>query len=276
MNFYFAKNRRRWSDNDRYFGPFTYAKENRSSWTWAIVLSSADDEDRGNTLRFSGFGRTLIVTLPEIIKPWADWVDTSKYDWAHPSPNGGYWDIQRRQFGFSVSEGFLQVFLGPQTGDRSTTKSWCKFLPWTQWRFVRHSMYDTTGTHFWTEPQRVKGQPYDFEARREAQETCPSRTFAFLDFDGEDLTATTQIEEREWLFGEGWFKWLSWFRRPMIRRSLDIRFSGETGHRKGSWKGGTVGHSIDMEPGELHEAAFRRYCEAHDMTYIGPVDDGTV
>ena len=26
-------------------------------------------------------------------------------------------------------------------------------------------------------------------------------------------------------------------------------------------KGGTVGHSIDMLPGELHEAAFRRYCE---------------
>lgn len=37
----------------------------------------------------------------------------------------------------------------------------------------------------------------------------------------------------------GWFKWLSWFGRPKIRRSLDIQFSSETGPEKGSWKGGT-------------------------------------
>jgi hypothetical protein len=35
---------------------------------------------------------------------------------------------------------------------------------------------------------------------------------------------------------------------------------------KGSWKGGTVGHSIAMLPGELHGAAFARYCEQHEMT----------
>ena len=46
-----------------------------------------------------------------------------------------------------------------------------------------------------------------------------------------------------------------------IRRSLDLEFSGETGPEKGSWKGGTVGTGIEMLPGELHEAAFRRYCQ---------------
>lgn len=62
-----------------------------------------------------------------------------------------------------------------------------------------------------------------------------------------------------------------------LRRSLDIRFSGETGHRKGSWKGGTVGHSINMLPGELHEAAFHRYCTEHEMTFIGEAaPDGIV
>lgn len=57
--------------------------------------------------------------------------------------------------------------------------------------------------------------------------------------------------------------------RLAVRRSLDIQFSGETGTRKGSWKGGTVGHSIDMLPGELHEAAFRRYCSEHKMAFVG-------
>lgn len=118
------------------------------------------------------------------------------------------------------------------------------------------------GEHWWTEP---KGMPW--EERYAKEGACPSASFDFLDFDGELITAKTHIEEREWRFGEGRFKWLSLFRKPMIRRSLDIDFSKETGRRKGSWKGGTVGHSIDMLPGELHEAAFRRYCAKHDMTF---------
>jgi hypothetical protein len=53
---------------------------------------------------------------------------------------------------------------------------------------------------------------------------------------------------------------------------LDIRFSEETGRRKGSWKGGTLGHGIDMLPGELHEAAFRRYCATHEMEFVGAAE----
>jgi hypothetical protein len=108
-----------------------------------------------------------------------------------------------------------------------------------------------------------------WEERKAIEDGCPSLTLAFTDFDGERLTARTRIEEREWRLGTGWFKWLSVFRKPMIKRSLDIRFSGETGREKGSWKGGTIGHGIEMLPGELHASAFRRYCDGHGMTFIG-------
>jgi hypothetical protein len=111
-----------------------------------------------------------------------------------------------------------------------------------------------------------------WEARKEAEDSCPSRTFAFKDFDGEELTAKTKIEERQWELGTGWFKWLSIFHKPIIQRSLDIDFSNETGRRKGSWKGGTVGHSIEMLPGELHASAFRRYCAEHEMTFDRAVE----
>jgi hypothetical protein len=57
--------------------------------------------------------------------------------------------------------------------------------------------------------------------------------------------------------------------RNTVRRSLDLQFSAEVGKRKGSWKGGTIGHSIDMMPGELHEAAFRRYCAQQGLTFVG-------
>ena len=73
-------------------------------------------------------------------------------------------------------------------------------------------------------------------------------------------------------FGTKSFKWLSWFVAPKISRSLMLQFQKETGRRKKSWKGGTVGHSIRMLPGELHESAFRRYCQEHDMTFVRAED----
>ena len=262
----------RWSDNDRYFGPFTFARD-RGYKHIAVMLSSGDhDDEHGRCrLRISLWGFTFIAALPQIIKPYKVKVSAPSWDAATVERLGRdwYWDVYEREYGFSCSERFLQLKLGRQTHDSTTTQSKGYFLPWTQWRFIRWSMYDTAGAHFWTEPKRFAGTPYDFMASTVARDTCPSATFAFKDFDGEELTANTVIEEREWKFGEGWFKWLSAFRRRKIRRVLDIQFSGETGQRKGSWKGGTIGHSIDMLPGELHEAAFKRYCQQHDMTFVG-------
>ena len=251
----------RWGDNDRYFGPFTYARATKAGSDYrplAVVLCSGDGDDYpGCNLRLSGFGHTLIIALPAIIKPWSRFVTMAQ------SIHGGYHDQFAREYGFSLSDGFLQVFLGPQTHDSWTTKNWCAHLPWTQWRHVRRSVYDQDGAHFYTVPEKTRWSDY-----ADKIDACPVRTFTFTDYDDELLTAKTRIEEREWRFGEGWFKWLSIFRRPRIRRSLDIQFSGETGERKGGWKGGVTGHSIEMLPGELHESAFRRYCAQHNMTLI--------
>lgn len=271
---------RRWSDHDKYWGPITYAQEKGRTWRpIAAVLSSMDDEDEGafNSLRFSAFGHTLIFTIPQIVKPWRQWVDTSKYEWSN-NPAGGYWDQHQRQYGFSVSDGFLQVFFGAQTHDSQTDQNWGWFLPWKQWRHVRHSFYGLSGEHIADEPRRKRGATIDdirehLSAGEGIENSVPTRSFAFLDYDGEKLTARTKIEEREWRLGEGWFKWLSLFRRPKVRRSLDIWFSGETGRRKGSWKGGTMGHGVDMKPGELHEAAFKRYCAEHQMTFVGAAEE---
>jgi hypothetical protein len=185
-----------------------------------------------------------------------------------------YWNVIERAFGFSLVEGHLYLSLGRQTHDSSTTQRWSCFLPWTQWRFVRHSLYDLNGALFADLPHRARWDTPEYEEGRRLEDTSPTVTFAFKDFDGEAMTATTKIEEREWLFGTGWFKWLSIFARPKVRRSLDIRFSGETGERKGSWKGGTIGHSIDVQPGEPHTSAFRRYCQEHKMEFVGIVGSG--
>lgn len=261
---------RRWSDENHYWGPFTYSKSTYKPIS--AVLDSGGEESHGCCLRMTAFGHAIIIELPPIIKPWMKWVDLTNREWATPGPDGkkGYWDIHSNEYGFSYSDGFLQIFLGPQTHDSDTTKSWSKFLPWTQWRHVRHSLYDTDGHHFWTEKKdsaRLDGISA-IQEYIEMKEACPSISFEFDDFDGERIIAKTHIEEREWKFGTGWFKWLSVFRRSKVRRSLDIEFSAETGERKGSWKGGTVGHSIDMKKGEPHEASFRRYCFKHNMRFV--------
>ena len=262
----------RWSDNDRYFGPFTVAKNGGYKHTGVILGSGDGDEYAGCRLRISLFGWTVISALPPIVKPWRLWVDTSRYEWS--GEEGGYWHTGGREYGFHLSEGHLSVSLGRSTDDSSTEQRWGCFLPWTEWRCTAHRFYGADGALEYVD---TSSGPISLDAQREiwaARDEVSTVTFAFEDFDGERLTAKTRIEEREYKLGTGRFKWLSLFRRK-VRRSLDIQFSGETGRRKGSWKGGTIGHSIDMLPGESHEAAFRRYCDRSDMTFSGASQEAT-
>jgi len=266
--------RARWSDNDRYFGPFTWSYST-SYPHWAVVLKSRGDRDGDDTgtctLRISMKNATLIVALPNIIRPWrekvypnwdAQTVERLGRNW--------YWNIDPRKYGFSLSGSHLSVYYGRTggpSGDSDVQQQWGWFLPWKGHRNVRRSLYGLNGEHVWTEP---RGRLFDiWDQVKKAEEDCPHVEFAFADYDGERQIAKTRIEELEWHHGEGWFKWLAWFRKPKIERTLNIEFSGETGKEKGSWKGGTVGTSIKMLPGELHEAAFRRYCDQEHRSKSG-------
>ena len=277
----------RWSDNDRRWGRVIYAHGPRNDVyrPLAVELNSQGDEDDDgsfNTLRLSAFGHTLIVLLPQIIKPWKRWVDTSHYGWSD-NPRGGYWDMGKREYGFSINDGHLSVSLGRVTNDSSTEQRWGYFLPWTQWRHVRHSWYGLRGELLWSQFDKdrakkskanlngvVFAMPDWFEQSQAMEKATPAAAFVFTDYDGEQLIATTRIGEREWRRGTGWFRFLSLVWPKKVHRALDIRFSGETGKRKGSWKGGTIGTGIDMLPGELHAAAFERYCVKNGMKFAGP------
>lgn len=259
----------RWSDNDRYFGPFTYAHEPRYR-QFSVMLGSGDGDDYpGCRLRVAIGAHTLIAALPPVLKPWRRWVDTSRYEWSK-GPGSGYWEQHNREYGFSTFEGALHLHYGPQTHDSDTSKSKVWFYPWREHRCIRHSFYDTRGEHFADVPvgRWTRNSSSVSEALRNA---CPVERFTFQDFDGEQIVATCRIEEREWKRGKGIFR-LLFIGRNSIRRSLDLLFSAEVGKRKGSWKGGTIGHSIDMLPGELHEAAFRRYCEKEGLAFIARLD----
>lgn len=250
--------RNRLTDNDRNFGPITIGERSATWRPIRLTLESGCDEYPGACITAGAFGWSVRLALPSIIKPWREWVDTSKYAWS-TSAAGGYWEVHRREYGFSLSDGFLQVFLGAQTHDSTTTQNWCKHLPWTQWRYMGIRYFGLMGEELLWQP---RSRWTDWEAERvERDAKVPHVKFRIKDFDGQEIVATTRMEQREYLFGEGWFKWLSVFRSRRLYPALDISFNKETGTEKGSWKGGTMGTGIDMLPGELHEDAFKRYCK---------------
>lgn len=244
----------RWSDNDKYFGPFTLAMNDHKGF--AMMLGSGCSEYPGCRLWFRAFRISILLALPAIIKPYT----LRKH---------GYWETHPQEFGLTIDEGYVSVSYGPQTDDSLTEKRKGWFFPWTSWRLVRQSCFDLKGNVYYT----VHGNPKWGTPRHEAMQKwfdlCPEAKFDFLDYDKERITAKCRIEEREWLWGEGNWKWLSIFRKARVCRSMDIRFSSEVGRRKGSWKGGTIGHAIAMRPGELHEDAFRRYCIEQKLEFIG-------
>lgn len=251
-----------WSDNDRYFGPFTFARgEGRDL---GLILSSGDgDEYAGCRLRLHAIGFTLIVALPLIIKPWR-----VKKKFTHLTQEqmerigrDFYYETGARNFGFVASDCELRLYYGNQTDEWPGSKSKVIFYPWRAWR--------TDTTTFLDEDMAPVAVARTWDERWAAEEACPKVTFQFADFDGQVIMATCHIEERRLLWGEGRFKWLSWLRPARIDRGMDIAFSSEVGRRKGSWKGGTVGHGITMQRGENHEAAFRRYCKEQGLRFIG-------
>jgi hypothetical protein len=234
--------------------------ERSDSHTFKAMLESGDEEYPGCVLHLGAFGWRLTCNMPPLIKP----------DILQVRGQYNYDELIERRYGLYLFDNHFNVCYG--RGDANFNRDilgeeqrWSCFLPWNEWRHVRHSLYDVAGAHFYSDFSN------NYDAFREKEAEVPKVIFRFKDFDGEEIEATTHVEEREWLRGEGWFKWLSFFCRRKVSRSLCITFNKETGRRKGSWKGGTIGHSIESVQGEPHETAFRRYCDNHDMEFVGEV-----
>ena len=237
----------RLTDNDKNYGPLTVGRWSR---TLSAYIEGGGEDDAHSRLLIVAFGLACRLKLPFRINPL------------------GKYGEHARRYGFSLSDmgngyDFFQCFFGPQTHDSLTTKSWSRHLPWKQWDHVRHSIYTPTGELFYT---KLKGANFgEFFANKDQ---CPKAHFGFEDSDGELIIATCTIEEREWHKGSGLFTWLRLFYSPKVRRSLDLSFSAEVGPEKGSWKGGTTGHGIDMLQAETPRHAFERYCaNEHNARY---------
>lgn len=233
----------RLTDNDRTYGPFTIARwKDRFEFTFS---SGGGHTEPRNHFMFIAFGWALRIYVPTLIKPYGERYDTHEREYG----------IILVKDGDECGYDFLMVHYGPQTHDSLTTKAWSKFIPWKQWNHVRNCIYTPNGTLFATEE---KGKWNEFY---KLKEECPKVHFGIEDYDGDMRIASCIIEEREWHKGTGWFKWLKYFSKPKIHRSIWFEFDYEVGPGKNEWKGGTCATGMEMLPGEDPESAFRRWCE---------------
>lgn len=283
----------RLTNNDRKFGPVTYGKVD---WNpLRIILSSeggeGDDEEHQfakTSLTIYIFSWAFRIYLGRLIKPAVYKVKANGWDEATIKRLGRDWYPYSfsRDYGFSLHNGFLQIFYGLQNdhnhythiydgeyltyklSDQNKTftpiqhKGWSTHLPWTQNRVISYRLFDDKGNVFYEIENKkgLKGRDY-FDHSYQAKQECPKVLFALKDYDGTDITAKTVIEETIYARGKGRFKWLSWFYKPEVYRRLDIEFDKETGPEKGSWKGGTTGCSFVINNNENHVQAMQGYCQ---------------
>lgn len=103
-----------------------------------------------------------------------------------------------------------------------------------------------------------KGDRLNWDTRREIEKDIQyyeyPYTYVLKDGTVQNVTARVHVKTMFWCWR--WCMWLTWPRKS--RKYIDIDFSGEVGERAGSWKGGTVGCSYNMNPGETPEQTLRR------------------
>lgn len=81
-------------------------------------------------------------------------------------------------------------------------------------------------------------------------------TYTYVLRSGEIQERYATISKRRHILCRVAFKRLGW--PTWIKESIDVEFSDEVGERSGSWKGGCIGCSYELRPGETMEQALRR------------------
>jgi hypothetical protein len=207
--------------------------------------------------------------IPQIIKPRKKWVDTSKEVWSK-NPNGGYWNYIAREYGFTMTEQNLHIHYGIQPGcwssrDKKNSDHTKVFdIPWKNNTFVGQLFFAPDWAFYdFVKPRNNRGA-LDFDKLHAVQESVPKFKIKFNDYDGEEIIATCYLTMRKYHCGTSWCKWLKYFTKSVEYYAIEVEYNKETGYEKGSWKGGTMAHGIQLQYGEDPVEAFKRYGSEDD------------
>lgn len=270
---------RKFTDNDKTYGPLTIGK---TDWgAYRVVYSSGYDDDypneRHNTLTVH-LGKYFIgrLKLPYILRPFKK---KTKYTfnpdtYFNRKGKDWYYSIYNREYGFSLSDGHLMVYYGPQTTSSNFSYSFSYLVPWLNYRLTKHHLLDDKGLVFWENLRLEDNNSYNYELLDKIS-ICPKHTFMLEDYDGTEVLCKVYSDYKEFKLGTGNFKWVSKLTKPLKVRTLHMEFDKGIGRRKETWKGGCLSTSVIIHDCETKEDAFVRYCIDNNLT-ISEVLDPTV
>lgn len=244
-------------------------------YSFGVELSSFMDEDYGeikNVLRLAAFGYYVRIRIPSLIQPKMVLVN-------YLNSNGNqvsYTKYIDKRYGFVNSGDALHISYGIQPNQwvngKPEESDHVKviFYPWRSWYRIGHYIYakgslvidrnELERKNKRTGKMKPIEEIGDFHSELEK---IPKHTFVFDDYDGEEIVAKCYVEKSIYRINNGGKKNFWWFLPLFIKdrvyNTLMIDFTKEVGKRKGSWKGGTTGHSIELLDGETPFEAFIRY-----------------
>ena len=160
------------------------------------------------------------------------------------------------QYGIHIHNNTFWIMIG---GDYDESigqvqgKSWITWdLPFFSHQFDGHWIMDRSKQ--WV---LVEKDAYKFREDHAYTEQHPY-TYRLKKGIVQERTATCTIEKRKW--HRKWFPFLT-----RTSQVIDVEFSDEVGERSGTWKGGTLGCSYEMLPGETVESCLRRMEKERDF-----------
>ena len=164
----------------------------------------------------------------------------------------GIQDCESAAWGFNYHGNTIWIYIGGG-GNFSGGKKWKTFtMPW-EYTWVRTSLL-LSDQKSWEHETPKKRESFYTDKWKDPNVVF-IKTLPYLDkYDNTSLLATIRVEEREWR--RRFLKWTKMFSKT--RKTIAIEFSSEVGKRKGSWKGGCVGCSYDILPGETPFECLKR------------------
>lgn len=154
------------------------------------------------------------------------------------------------RYGFSIHNNSLWIYTGGDYDGSQCQNAWIAVdLPFFSYSFVGHWIQGKDRKWY-----RMDNSPamsaVKFRETSAYSETHPY-TYTMRSGVVQHRIATCTLEQRKW--HRKWFPFLT-----KEHKVIDIQFSDEVGERSGSWKGGVIGCSYEIKPGENIVDCLRR------------------
>lgn len=185
----------------------------------------------------------------ELIISILGWHSVFKLPWKSKRfPHG---DCDAPKWGVAIHDNIFWLYKGGNGNGNGGTKWWTWDIPFFTKIHMAHLVETKDGKMVNSD---LLGQKNPYISYYDDERVNKHYTKYIDSYDGSEIDCEYWVESREWRP-----KWLTWTKRFAVKREyIEISFKQEVGKGKGSWKGGCIGCSYNLLPGETPEECIRR------------------